>query len=128
MTVVSDQERYRRVVEDGSRRKRDLTVYRRIRAERERERMGGLVATEQVAVEQWSRAAERLQTAVPESTFRLWLEPLVAVAAEGTTLILDGPEGIRAWAERRYSALIAQALTGTGFDQVAFVGSGEATA
>jgi hypothetical protein len=128
MTVVTDQERYRRVVEDGSRRKRDLTVYSRIKAERERERMAALTAAEQVAVGGWARAADRLRSQVPESTFRLWLAPLVAVAADGTTLILDGPEGIRAWAERRYSSLIGEALQGTGFERVEFVQASEVPA
>ncbi len=58
----------------------------------------------------WRSAQERLQASVPESTYRLWLEPLRAVGAVGETLYLTAPEGIRTWAERRYSALIAEAL------------------
>ena len=59
----------------------------------------------------WRATQERAcETSVPESTFRLWLEPLEAVGADGDTLYLTAPEGIRAWAERRYSALIAEAL------------------
>ncbi len=50
------------------------------------------------------------RASVPESTYRLWLEPLEAAGAEGDTLYLTAPEGIRAWAERRYSSLIAEAL------------------
>jgi chromosomal replication initiator protein len=59
---------------------------------------------------------------VPESTFRLWLEPLQAVGSGADTLYLTAPEGIRAWAERRYSALIAGALaaSGTPLRRVAF--------
>ncbi len=52
----------------------------------------------------WRAAQDRLRGAVPESTFRLWLEPLRAVGADADTLYLTAPEGIRAWAERRYSA------------------------
>ncbi len=48
---------------------------------------------------------------MPESTFRLWLEPLHPVGSDAETLYLSGPEGVRTWAERRYSSLIAQALT-----------------
>jgi len=59
----------------------------------------------------WRATQERLRASVPESTFRLWLEPLAAVGSAGETLYLTAPEGIRAWAERRYSALIAEALT-----------------
>ena len=70
----------------------------------------------------WRATQERLRGSVPESTFRLWLEPLKAVGADGDTLYLKRPEGIRAWAERRYSSLIAEALadSGTDADQVSF--------
>jgi chromosomal replication initiator protein len=53
---------------------------------------------------------DRLRSSVPESTYRIWLEPLDAVGVEGETLFLSAPEGIRAWTERRYSNLIAEAL------------------
>jgi chromosomal replication initiator protein len=70
----------------------------------------------------WRTIQERLEGSVPESTFRLWLEPLKAVGTDGGTLYLEAPEGIRAWAERRYSGLISQALeaAGTGLTQVSF--------
>ncbi len=70
----------------------------------------------------WQATQERLRAAVPESTFRLWLEPLRAVGADAATLYLTAPEGIRAWAERRYSGLIAEALStaGTTLREVAF--------
>jgi chromosomal replication initiator protein len=58
----------------------------------------------------WRASQERLRTSVPDSTYRLWLEPLEAVGSEGETLYLAAPEGIRAWTERRYSSLIAEAL------------------
>jgi chromosomal replication initiator protein len=58
----------------------------------------------------WRAVQERLKASVPESTFRLWLEPLQAAGVEGETLFLCAPEGIRAWSERRYSSLIAEAL------------------
>jgi chromosomal replication initiator protein len=59
----------------------------------------------------WEAVTERLQASVPEATFRLWLEPLRAVAIQGDTLYIKAPDGIRAWVERRYSALINQALS-----------------
>lgn len=70
----------------------------------------------------WRAARERLESSVPESTYRLWLEPLEAVGIEGGTLYLTGPESVRAWSERRYSALIAEALrdAGTGLEHVSF--------
>jgi chromosomal replication initiator protein len=70
----------------------------------------------------WRATQERLEASVPESTYRLWLEPLRPLAATGDTLYLNGPAGVRAWAERRYAALIAEALAGVdaSLRQVAF--------
>jgi chromosomal replication initiator protein len=62
----------------------------------------------------WRATQSRLKASVPESTFRLWLEPLEAVGADGDTLYLTAPESIRAWAERRYASLIAEALADSG--------------
>jgi len=62
----------------------------------------------------WRATQERLKASVPESTYRLWLEPLEAAGAEGDTIFLTAPEGIRAWTERRYSALIEEALAKAG--------------
>jgi chromosomal replication initiator protein len=62
----------------------------------------------------WEETRERLRGSVPESTYRLWLEPLRAVGADGETLYLEAPEGIRAWTERRYAALITEALEESG--------------
>ncbi|HKO38313.1 MAG TPA: chromosomal replication initiator protein DnaA [Solirubrobacterales bacterium] len=70
----------------------------------------------------WQATQKRLEASVPESTFRLWLEPLEAVAIEGDTLFLAGPDSIRAWTERRYSSLIEEALadSDTGLRRVSF--------
>ncbi|HEU4461084.1 MAG TPA: chromosomal replication initiator protein DnaA [Solirubrobacterales bacterium] len=70
----------------------------------------------------WRATRERLKSSVPESTYRLWLEPLEALGIEGDTLYLTGPESVRAWSERRYSSLIAEALRETGgeLQQVSF--------
>src|SRR6476620_5867799 len=78
----------------------------------------------------WGATRERLRASVPESTFRLWLEPLRAVGADADTLYLTGPEGIRAWAERRYAGLIGQALGAieTPLRQVAFTAEGSGPA
>jgi len=59
----------------------------------------------------WEAASEKLRASVPEATFRLWLEPLRADAVQGDTLYIKAPDGIRAWVERRYGALIRQALS-----------------
>jgi chromosomal replication initiator protein len=70
----------------------------------------------------WEATQARLRASVPESTYRLWLEPLRAAGVAGETLYLRAPEGIRAWTERRYSTLIAEALADseTRLSQVSF--------
>jgi chromosomal replication initiator protein len=64
----------------------------------------------------WRTAQGRLQESVPESTYKLWLAPIEAVGVDSDTLYLKAPEAIRAWAERRYSSLIAAALAELGAD------------
>jgi len=51
---------------------------------------------------------------VPDSTFNLWLRPLRVLGASGSTLHLSAPDSIRSWVERRYAALIAEALEAAG--------------
>ena len=77
----------------------------------------------------WRATQERLKASVPESTYRLWLEPLEVAGADEQTLYLTAPEGIRAWAERRYSALIAEALRDldTPLERVSFAEPQDAT-
>lgn len=126
MTAVSDQERFRRVEEEGSKRKRDLAGHARVRAARAARRSKRLAEMADplplAAVEAWTAALARVCASVPEATFRLWIEPLRPVAALDDTLYLEAPEGIRAWAERRYSSLIATALgdAETPYRQVSF--------
>jgi len=64
----------------------------------------------------------RLRESVPDSTFKLWLEPLGPVGARGKTLYLSAPSGIRSWVERRYSSLIRDALAAASapFTDVSF--------
>jgi hypothetical protein len=71
----------------------------------------------------WAEVSDRIQASVPESTYRLWVEPLSAAGGEGDTLYLTGPEGQRAWTERRYSGLMVEALADvdTPYRRVAFV-------
>jgi chromosomal replication initiator protein len=70
----------------------------------------------------WEQVQARMRASVPDSTFRLWLEPLRAAGSAGATLYLSAPEGVRAWAERRYSGLIRDALEAAGapFAEVSF--------
>jgi chromosomal replication initiator protein len=62
----------------------------------------------------WRDAQEQLRSSVPKSTFALWLAPLEPVAVRGDTLYLSAPNEVRAWAERRYSALIGEAVVAVG--------------
>jgi chromosomal replication initiator protein len=70
----------------------------------------------------WDDVHERLRASVPDSTFRLWLEPLRPVGVQGSTLYLAAPGGIRAWVERRYSTLIREALlaSGSSLEEIGF--------
>jgi chromosomal replication initiator protein len=70
----------------------------------------------------WRDAQKRLRASVPDSTFNLWLRPLRVLGARGTTLHLAAPEGIRSWVERRYTALIGEALrdVGAAWSEVSF--------
>ena len=58
----------------------------------------------------WEEVRQRLRSAVPRSTFDIWLAPLRPVGAQDVTLYLTAPEGIRTWVERRYSPLLREAL------------------
>lgn len=74
----------------------------------------------------WQATRSRLQACIPESTCRLWIDPLQLVGAQDDTLYLAAPDGIREWSERHYSSLISEALQdGTPYRRVALVSSGE---
>jgi chromosomal replication initiator protein len=70
----------------------------------------------------WQAVSERLRASVPEATYRLWLEPLHPAGIQKDTLFVQAPEGIRAWVERRYTALIVEAIgrVDSGLRQVSF--------
>jgi chromosomal replication initiator protein len=74
----------------------------------------------------WERVRENLRGQLPETTFRLWIQPLRPVSAEGGTLHLAAPETARAWVERRYSAALDAALrtSDTGLDRVVLLSEG----
>jgi chromosomal replication initiator protein len=75
----------------------------------------------------WADVKERLRNAVPESTYKIWLEPLRAAGAQGTTLYLTAPDGVRTWVERRYSQLLREALAAVDaqLSEVSFSASAE---
>ncbi len=71
----------------------------------------------------WGRVRGELERSLPESTFRLWLEPVRAVSAQGSTLFLTAPPAIRTWVERRYGGELVAALRRqeSGLSEIDFV-------
>jgi len=55
----------------------------------------------------WRRIREEMRGAVGESTWQLWLEPLVARQVDGDTLVIEAPAESRAWVEASFSRLLA---------------------
>ncbi len=77
--------------------------------------------------EVWEGVRERLQASVPQSTFRMWMEPLRPAGGRGDTLHVVAPEGIRNWVERRYAGLIEETLASvSAYRRVSFGGPPEA--
>ena len=76
----------------------------------------------------WEDLRQRLRAAVPEATFKIWLDPLRAVGTQGATLYLTAPDGVRTWVERRYSSLLREALAHSPATQseICFVDAGAA--
>ena len=71
----------------------------------------------------WGRVRGDLERSLPESTFRLWVEPVRAVSAQGCTLFLTAPPAIRTWVERRYAGELVSALRRqeSGLSEIDFV-------
>ena len=62
----------------------------------------------------WRRALPHLRASVPESTYRLWFEPLRPVGERGSTLFLTATPHVRRWVARRYPEIIRAALNRSG--------------
>lgn len=62
----------------------------------------------------WARARDYLARSLPESTFRMWIEPVEPVAFRGGTFFLTGPDAVATWVKRRYEGLIVSALERSG--------------
>lgn len=75
---------------------------------------GGLREPDGGAGSTWSRARDYLARSLPESTFRMWIEPVEPVALRGGTFFLSGPEAVSTWVKRRYEGLIIKALEVSG--------------
>jgi chromosomal replication initiator protein len=70
----------------------------------------------------WRRIREDLRASLPDSTFRLWLEPLRIATARGNTLYLTAPKPVRTWVERRYGDLLVRTVRAHApFEEVRFV-------
>ena len=65
---------------------------------------------EETVSELWRNVSKLLSSSLPESTYRMWLDPLEPVGRRGETLFLRAPDSVRAWAEKRYSGLILHAI------------------
>lgn len=72
----------------------------------------------------WEEMRAQLLERIPESTYRLWIEPVILCGRHESTLLLHAPPGIHAWCERRYTGLLEQAVgavTKGDVDRVRFV-------
>jgi hypothetical protein len=124
MLMATREEREKRV-RGGSRRRRDLAAVGLIDhadraaveradeeiAQRDREeRLRPQVQRSDKAEAAWSVAQLALSTAVPDSTYRLWLEPLTCLGEVSGALAVEASEGIFVWVFRRYAALLGDAV------------------
>ncbi|MEA2181853.1 MAG: chromosomal replication initiator protein [Solirubrobacteraceae bacterium] len=57
-------------------------------------------------VHDWALIRAELRTAVPDSTFEIWLAPLRPRALVGDTLVLAAPDEIRSWVADRFVCVI----------------------
>lgn len=56
----------------------------------------------------WEAARAKIAASVPDSTFKLWLEPLRCRGESKGALYLVAPDGIQPWVERRYGPFIGK--------------------
>ena len=65
----------------------------------------------------WQRIQQELQRAVGESTWHIWLEPLVPRSHEAGVLVVEAPDAIRPWVSGRFSRVLracTEAVLGPG--------------
>jgi hypothetical protein len=67
----------------------------------------------------WEQAKDRLRTAVPESTYLIWLDPLEIAGERDNTLVLLDTQDKGAWTLRRYKGLILEAVQAVTADYTA---------
>jgi len=119
-------------VRSGSRRKRDLAAVgvplrdERSRRDAERSQAARAVAEAkrldreaklrpQIEVpgrvdDYWADVAARLAAVVPESTYRLWLEPLIAIGEIDGALCVEASGSDFEWVELHYASLIGETV------------------
>lgn len=122
---MATQEKREQRVREGSRRKRDraavgLTSHADSEtakaaasavAEMERERrLRPQVIASEAAITAWASATVALRAAVPDSTYRLWLEPLDCIGEVDGALAIEAPVDLLAWVRRRYGSLVGEAI------------------
>ena len=61
--------------------------------------------------EKWDQAMAMIARSLPESTYQIWIAPLVAASATEDSVVALAPARISGWVERRYSGLLADALS-----------------
>ena len=54
----------------------------------------------------WDRIRGELRSAVPESTWHQWLEPLTGRQSGDGTLLVEAPAELRPWIAKRYGRLL----------------------
>ncbi len=65
----------------------------------------------------WHRIQQELRTAVGESTWHIWLEPLAARSLEAGVLVVEAPDAIRPWVAGRFARALracTEAVLGPG--------------
>jgi len=54
----------------------------------------------------WALIQAQLRSAVPDSTFEIWLAPLAPLALMGDTLVVAAPDEIRSWVADRFARVL----------------------
>ncbi len=69
----------------------------------------------------WAACRGPLEEVLPDSTYRLWVEPLQVIGEHENRLVLAGPRQVHVWVERRYPDLLNRTVaTETDFDGIRF--------
>ena len=81
------------------------------RRRREREdRLRPKVRATQAATMAWQEVQARILALLPETTFRLWVEPIRCLGEVDGALGVAVPSSIAAWTERRYGGLLGNII------------------